>query len=424
MDEHLFDDTIKKKVGEYDAPAFDPSALAALHHQMAAGKLVWPWYSRYRTDLMIGSMIILSTVVILSSHWFMTTESQEKLESQIRHLEAQVQHANASKTENNPLSFQSPDTIWNSEMLDRNSLPYRSLIMRIAELEKVVEELGARLNLQDEADGPEIPFSNPDFDNKYPATPNHRSSSLNHRVIPRQKEKESRRAQFTKDRLSATESEVKLSAATIRQIEKHYSKGIGMKLGPLVEFSYGRYQTGSGNIDPAAGIAADFIFSSWLSLETGLKYIHRFYSITNSNDLNENALPYRDNSLGSLNRADIDSWIFEMPVNLKYRRPISLKSDWYIGAGYSSLLYTMQDVEYEYDFDNASAASINASHRQNSWSSHPGLLNLSLGTSRQLKNHKLFETSVYYQLGLGARGVEKIKGGFLGARGVYWFTIR
>ena len=36
MDDQWFDDIIKQKVGNYEDTEFDPSALAALHHQMAS----------------------------------------------------------------------------------------------------------------------------------------------------------------------------------------------------------------------------------------------------------------------------------------------------------------------------------------------------------------------------------------------------
>ncbi len=42
MDDASFDKKMKKKLGEYNAPDFDPEALALLHHQMAA-RLTVPW---------------------------------------------------------------------------------------------------------------------------------------------------------------------------------------------------------------------------------------------------------------------------------------------------------------------------------------------------------------------------------------------
>ena len=61
MDDKDFDDIIKRKVGEHEDPVFDSSALSSFHQQMATLDYM-PWTSRYRTELMIGSGIAISTL--------------------------------------------------------------------------------------------------------------------------------------------------------------------------------------------------------------------------------------------------------------------------------------------------------------------------------------------------------------------------
>jgi len=53
MDDRRFDDIVKGKVENYQPEAFDPAALADLHHRMAAIPVQLPWYSNYRTGIWI-----------------------------------------------------------------------------------------------------------------------------------------------------------------------------------------------------------------------------------------------------------------------------------------------------------------------------------------------------------------------------------
>ncbi|MBA4056871.1 MAG: hypothetical protein C0490_19310, partial [Marivirga sp.] len=166
------------------------------------------------------------------------------------------------------------------------------------------------------------------------------------------------------------------------------------------------------------------IVSPSLSLETGAKYTHRFYEITNREALSNMQLPGVDDNLGPLVTADIDSWILEIPLSLKYRYPLSIKSHILLGAGYSSLMYTKQVFEYYHELDSDPTAQVNTTHKVEKFTLNPGMLNMSIGLSKEMKNRKVLETSLYYQHGLGKIGLEKARGNFLGIRGTYWFTIK
>jgi hypothetical protein len=76
----------------------------------------------------------------------------------------------------------------------------------------------------------------------------------------------------------------RLSVATIRDIEKHYKKGVGIRIGPLVESSLGLYDVGKGNASANIGFMSDFILSPSLSTEVGFKYSKRYYEIDRSSD--------------------------------------------------------------------------------------------------------------------------------------------
>ena len=118
-----------------------------------------------------------------------------------------------------------------------------------------------------------------------------------------------------------------------------------------VGLSKGFYDQGTGGIDITGGLLGDFIVSPSFSVETGEKFIHRFYEISES-ELNANvSLPYVNPDLAPVTQADIDSWMIEVLINLKYRYPLSLKTYALAGFGYSSLIYTKQILEYIYNYD-------------------------------------------------------------------------
>ena len=133
-------------------------------------------------------------------------------------------------------------------------------------------------------------------------------------------------------------------------------------------------------------------------------------------------LPGIDESLGELSNVDIDSWIYEMPVNIKYRYPISMKANWIAGLGYSTYLYTKQLIEYDYQYNQS--ASLNSAYTINRAKVYSGTLNLMLGFNSELKNKKILETSIYYQQGLGKMGIEETIPTFVGLRGAYWFQVK
>ena len=219
-------------------------------------------------------------------------------------------------------------------------------------------------------------------------------------------------------------SHTQFSAKTVRELEKHYRKGMGIRLGPTLDLSKGFYDQGTGGIDIAGGLLGDFIVSPSLSVETGAKFIHRYYEMSEE-ELNTNpTLPYINPDLAPITQAEVDSWMIEVPMNLKYRYPMSAKTYALAGLGYSSVIYTKQVFEYSYNFDALPSGYVTEPHSNNDVTRYSGTVNISLGISKRLKNNKILETSLYYQHGLGEMGVEKNLSNYVGIRGVYWFTVK
>jgi len=74
MDDRDFDNIIKGKLEHLEDEPFDPTALSDLHYRLAASA-VTPWYSNYRTELLVVSSIIIMT--LLSSLYFRTFNDQK-----------------------------------------------------------------------------------------------------------------------------------------------------------------------------------------------------------------------------------------------------------------------------------------------------------------------------------------------------------
>lgn len=428
MDDQRFDDRIRNKVGDYEDPGFDPAALVALHHQMATVSVV-PWYSLYRTELLVGSGILLSTVIILWSQWIINTNATEVINEKIVTLQAQ--QAEIDRLQNQiSLLKNVPDTIRIFEIREQPT-DYSSLLYRIRLLEAEAAKrnvAGSSADSEIVSEGNNKSFS---YDSKnilyngQASTTGPFGNSFSLKLSPRAIERESLHAESNSEMKQSWLPAQGLSSKTIRDIEKHYQRGIGIRVGPVVELVKGNYTVGESDASIAYGVLGDFIFSPSWSLEMGVKYTKRYYEISDNQELITYPLPGVDETIGTLKKAEIDSWMFEFPVALKYRYPLSMKTHIQSGLGYSALLYHQQIFEYDYSFTGGGdAVTLGSAYESNEVSFYPGSINLSIGIGRQLKNRKILETSLYYQYGLGKKGIEEINGNFLGIRGVYWFTIR
>lgn len=429
MDDQRFDESIKRKIGEYEPPEFDPMALASLHHKMAASN-AWPWYSRYRTEVLVGSGMILCTLLILLNQWYVNNSSTQQLKDEAYII--QIKNAQIEQLQCKIADLQStlPDTV-RIVAFRQSTEQETTLLQRIAALEMLVFNMNKNNAVNKESihnrktlaqDFSSLPGAldewNDESDiNLFSKNTTRLTPSFNHR--------KSLKAE-PKSFVLRSSTRASHSVKTIRSLEKHYRKGIGIRVGPSLEISNGMYTSGKMRMGFVGGIVGDFILSPALSLESGLKYSHRIYENSNIKSLTEANLPNVNPDLGTLSNTDIDSWILELPIHVKYRYPLSMRVNLIGGVGYSSLIYLKQLLEYNYvyEFENNTTASVNSTYRTEEAKRYAGLLNTSLGVSKQLKNNKILETSLYYQHGLGKTGVENAHANFIGLRGVYWFSVR
>lgn len=417
MDDKRFDDIIRGKLGEYEVQDYDASALDALHHQMGS-VLPSPWYSRHRTELVTGSAIVVSTVVILLSLWlstYQTNETWDKNASLIALQQVQIDNLTRALNELRALP---KDTLYvQKENMHPGVAP---LLNKIENLERAIKDLTSKLasirNVESNDPSPIRTSMTPAIFYPYSSTPVNVSFNQHSGLTGGLHDEGSNKS---------LRHPGKFSADTQRALEKHYQDGIGVRVGPALELSKGFYEAGTGRLDFSGGLLSDLIVSPSFSIETGVKFSHRFYEIHgNALASSRIVLPNTNPDLGSILIADVDSWMLEVPVNLKYRAPLSPRAHWHAGIGYASLFMTKQIFEYDYQLDGNQSARVNESHNYPGTKVYPGMLNISFGFSNQVKNNKILETSLYYQFGLGARGREDLHADYLGLRTAYWFNVR
>lgn len=219
--------------------------------------------------------------------------------------------------------------------------------------------------------------------------------------------------------------DTKLSPQMIRQLERHRANGIGILGGPSIELSRGIYSVGSGSKDISPGLMVDLILSPSFSLETGLHYHKRYYEIdgADSND-NDKEWPGHDQSLGPFEAVEIDSWMIEQPLNLKYHHPLNLNKRFLVGLGYSNVINTRQELEYIHYLNQDPSIEVTQVYEDGEFSIIGGTANFSLGYRVTNKRRHAFEFTLNYKKGIGPAGIEETSKNYIGFRGVYWRNLR
>ena len=411
MDDRKFDSIIRSKLEEYHHPVIDPYALDAFHQQNSAIHQA-SWSSRHRTELVIVSGIALLVILYFLGYTLLT-----------RSLKLGEQHTNTASDQNaqiealrkevSRLQLLRPDTVGIIEVRTQHSKLIDELNERIALLEVSNRQLMAinkRSKVIQSQAGEEMSFN--------PSSNFHDAPQ----AIDITANKEHQPVQNKQSNMPEKSMDVK----SIRALEKHYSNGVGIKLGPSADIFSCRYSLGDKHLSLSGGVLTEFIISPSFGLEVGIRNSERYYAITDEYTLTGSTLPGVDGQLGQLQGAEVDYQLLEIPLSLKYRYPLSLKDHWIAGIGYSNLIYLNEDFEYTYEFDNhtPNPASIVSTVSTDEVKAYAGTINFSLGMSHVLKNKKIIEGSLFYNHGLGTQGVEKTHAQYFGIRGSYWFTVR
>jgi len=453
MDNKGFDKIIQNKIAGYEDPTFDPAALTGFHNLMA-GQVQVPWYVQYRGTLLTSSALVIFTLL---NFWILTNFRQDEfanLTGEIESLKIDRQDYQDLQAEVKSFLKATPaaDTVYiireiayvrNESLLadnsgatrpgltfDRSQQPASNSLVYLGKEQEIPPDAKDFLNthfiLLEDADQNIylIPIEAPshigrkgtghyaDSEHPYPLV-----------VIHAAQEDDLQEEPVAEPR--------QLSSKTIRELDKHARKGVGYRIGGEVQLFKPLIPDSESDILPGGGILGEIMFSPSLSLEVGAKTYNRAYEIDNSDgqqDLND--FPGTNPQIGNLTNIEVDSWILELPINLKYYHLLSDKKDLVLSLGYSPNFYLSQNFEYDYEADlsalpvNPGQVILTDTYKENGSKFYAGTLNSSVSMSWDLPKHRTFQTGLFYQAGLTEMGVERRKVHVVGLKSSYWFRLR
>ncbi|MEQ9422790.1 MAG: outer membrane beta-barrel protein [Cyclobacteriaceae bacterium] len=432
MDDNRFDDIIKGKVGEYTDPTFDEGAIAGLHNLIAANPAV-PWYVGYKNVGLMAATLAVFTMI----NWMLINEfgnnSGDLASIHNAEIIAYKSAVEDLKGEIQKLQSAAPDTIYitqaNAQNLIEEAPRNPALVSSKGPTEQDI--IAAFLTgLQDEN---EIASIAGFYFFKEDALPQIGDLTLEGRnVLLASRDfiyASSDQDTIYKDAKIAVIKPDKDNAplVVIRNLEKHYSKGIGLKLGVETEFAASSPDYGKGEGLPGIGLMAELVLSPSLGLETGFKYKTRSYAIDDPDPSDLSSYPGIDNTLGPLADTEVDARLFEIPINLKYYTPISQNNDWYVSLGISPNLYFAQGFEYGHEFQGeVGNAEVDVTNKvdRNQTKLYLGTLNAGTGFNFDINNKRSFQLGAFYQRTLKDIGFEERSFNVFGAKASYWFRVK
>ena len=425
MDEQRFDDIIRKKVGDYVDPTFDEGAIAGLHQHLA-GYQATPWYLEYKSAGIMAATLALFTFI----NWLMIRDngiSGQSTENTIPRYEELIQELQG---EINRLQSMQPDTIYvvnqtpsnqgvlSASLGDSRTNPddvINTFLLRLKEGESI-GQVGDyyfyhKESIPDYGDFIALNSRNENLD-----------GSLFHLSYPDQD------TIYKQGSVELVEEDYgRMPLVVIKDLEKHYSKGLGLKLGGELELSHTKPGIGSGEILPGGGVLAELVFSPSLALETGIKYKTRSYDAESVSNEDLTAFPGIDSTLEPVNELEGDAKLLEIPLNFKLYRPIAQNKDLYFSLGISPNIYLSQAFEYSHptgEVNLPAEANLTSEAGINGPDFYLGTMNAGAGLSFDLPKSRTVQVGLFYQKDINRLGVEEQKMNILGLKSSYWFRVR
>ena len=448
MDDKTFDKHIKSRMEDYQETGYDPVALTDLHRRIDASAYL-PWYTQYRNELLITSGIVILILLNTELYPRLFDADNQALHREISDLKFQQhlleEESQQLVTKENTIV----DTVYIQSRkdleLEREMVYLKSTIRQLyiennqvsaepklsgeesyylGSRNEVSKELISQLNregnivtrghqvflvMATEERGPNIYPMQPDW--SYTYMQNHPYNEMAYVEVESKKEGE----------------KASISTRQLRDLKKHYMKGIGVRLAPNVGLLTMKNDVGDGPVTPEIGIMTELLFSPSLSLDLGLNYHKWIYEA--EENFEQLFLPNAPAN-GELITAEVDASVLEFPINLRYRYPVSDKTQLITSVGLSPVYYMEQGFEYDYLLDvqvNGTTVTVNVNENaptQNTNEFYFSMLNLGIGANKRFKNNKHLEFMLNYQRALTEMGIEGVKPNIIGLRARYWFTIR
>ena len=438
MDDFSFDSFIRRKMKDYKCSSYNAGAFSELQARLAPGISI-PWYVTHRTALVATATLIASMFlnfyvinpniskegkdIAVALHLSQVIDS---LNLVIRKLEkrtpAKVYVVDPTTTKHDfttdPIAGISnwlipADTGQNSnlKLLLGSEVDLSREVFNTLQKWNLIERNGNEVWLVISRDAP--------GDHLVPA----RRDAVE--LLPLQNSIASVRDTINMTALSGrSKSRVEISGKLKNSIEKHYFNGVGINLAPHCDLVIGDFGTGSRRIIPRVGILADWVMSPRFSIETGIDYSVPKFTIRDN--FKELELNY-DSPVGTLQSAEIGVRAISLPVASKFRCWLTEKDQLTVRVGVTpyfafrhQYVYTYTPVNQRPDDD----LTITMVEQTDEMAYYASTLSLSAGITRQLKNNRKLEISLYGERSLAAKISEANDMTFFGLKTAYWLKLR
>jgi len=219
----------------------------------------------------------------------------------------------------------------------------------------------------------------------------------------------------------------KTSAKFQNALEKHYFKGLGISVGAHVDGAMGFFRFGDGQFTPRVGLAANWIISPRLSIETSVDYATAKYTLRNNYD--QLPLTTYDTDYGNPTSVVSTTRLLSAPVGIKYRQWLSEKNQFFIKAGYSpyfsigSQYETSYTIIMHHGYDADDTRTISQLQRMAGSRFYGGTGSLTVGLTRNVFAKNKLDIGFFYERSLGTVGIEKNNLQLIGLRTAFWWKV-
>lgn len=441
MDDSSFDNLIRKKMENYESSVFNPDTFSQLQTRLAEGLTV-PWYIKYRTVSLVAATLLLFT--LYNIYWVSPKLNlNEKEQTVVLHQSSKVIDSLNSIIKE--LTNKTPAKIYiidpaNNLTREKKESNGDAFTPRF-KFDGTTQNSNLKLFLGSEVDLPREVFNKLKEWNMIALDGDEAWLVISYKkpedYLVHNKGFDPGLVGVQKP-ISPVEITIKLEPSSVHSksnheisgkmrnsIEKHYFSGIGINLAPHVDLLSGNFTIGSGSLFPRIGLVADWVMSPHFSIETGADYATPKFTV--NNNFQRLTLPNVDNQIGSLQSADLGVRTVSLPVNFKFRRWLTAKNQLVYRIGYTPYFAFRHQYVYHYSLPNQTPESdltISTMEQIDEKIFYGSTLTASVGITRELRDNKKLEASLFFENSLGTMGAEKVGIKLFGIKAAYWFKVK
>ncbi|NOT76881.1 MAG: hypothetical protein HOP08_18305 [Cyclobacteriaceae bacterium] len=453
MDDQNFDKFIKDKLEGYQDPSFDESAMAGFHEKLSAVQPL-PFYQQTWTHYLAAASIAVLTVILF---WYSsfekgtnnvseTNKAQLKIDSLLIVIHDLKEQVSSTSSLSSSLSNDNVSNTVNqkgeegsvivNERTSKGSSRKMIALGRTSDLPAEISSVLMRKGMLVDDNGSAYLVA-PDKEGLMYVSLDHDQKSISS-VYPSPRFNGSFVSVSRKENEVARVTSIKkneISSEKREDLEKHYTNGIGINLGPHADLMSQSFSKGHGLIVPRFGLLAEVVVSPKLSFEAGVDYFYTAMDFDRNFQFQTIEIPNLDYSLGTINQAHIENTILSTPISIKYRKWVSEKNQAFVRIGYTPYFSIIQEYQCGYEFNNMSGNSYpppyySTNHQVTSILQvkdnffYGNTTSVSLGLTHQIRNKDKIEGSLFYESSLAPVGHERLSMSLFGIRTAYWFRLR